>query len=158
MVKDQRKRLRSRSRSPFGVTKRSTNNSFATPVKRQRHQTMRFHRPFEIEEPVEKEIFIRSQISENEMVCQRGTEGCLSLSLDRFNAIGITVPSSCTAINKVATTLASISNCTKTLASISNCTNIWAPTSPITVLANHSIASSVKCQGPDLANNRAKPL
>ena len=25
---------------------------------------------------------------------------------------------------------------------------LWAPTSPITVLANHSIASSVKCYGP----------
>ena len=35
---------------------------------------------------------------------------------------------------------------------------LWAPTSPITVRANHSIASSVKYQGPDLAHNRAKPL
>ena len=25
---------------------------------------------------------------------------------------------------------------------------LWAPTSPITVLANHNIASSVKCYGP----------
>ena len=31
---------------------------------------------------------------------------------------------------------------------------LWAPTSPITALANHSIASSVKCYGPDLAHDR----
>ena len=30
----------------------------------------------------------------------------------------------------------------------------WAPTSPITVLANHSILSSVKCCGPELAHDR----
>ena len=35
---------------------------------------------------------------------------------------------------------------------------LWARTSPITVPANHSIASSVKYKGPDHANNRAKPL
>ena len=31
---------------------------------------------------------------------------------------------------------------------------LWVPTSPITVLASHSIVSSVKCCGPDLAHDR----
>ena len=29
------------------------------------------------------------------------------------------------------------------------------PTLPITVPANHNVAGSVKCYGPDLANNRS---
>ena len=35
------------------------------------------------------------------------------------------------------------------------CLLLWAPASPVTVLANHSIVSSVKCCGSRLAHDRA---